>query len=154
MLSLKQFVSSEFCLNCRGCCIFKNDLWRPHLLDEERQILAKNEVQTGKEGESLVCEFLIRKEHKCRIYGKHPLECRLYPFLLVSTDNNACGLAAHLACLYVQNRLDTDEFNRYVAYLTDEWAKDAGVLKILKEQKRIFRSYPKEELKLLKEDIF
>lgn len=154
MFDLEQFASSKFCLECRGCCIFKDSLWPPHLLAEEKQALAKNEVRTREKGDCLVCEFLIMKKHKCRIYGKRPLECRLYPFLLVRTDDDVCGLAAHLACPYVQDKLDTEEFDAYVAYLIGDWLNGDKVCKTLKEDKQIFRSYPKNELKLLREDIF
>ncbi|MBF0386835.1 MAG: DUF2156 domain-containing protein [Candidatus Omnitrophica bacterium] len=105
-------VSSEFCLDCRGCCVFNapNSAWRACLTAEEEIVLEKRlpgvsfggrlvSVPAGSGREACSCLNIV--DHHCRAYDARPLECSLYPFLL-SAQNGRLDLYAHLACPFVR----------------------------------------------------
>src|SRR5262245_56216916 len=99
---LKQYVPSAICLECDGCCRFKeaDSHWRPHVTSDEIQqigasglaaeIFAKHPfaearisaTECGAGGEHL-CAFFNSADSTCRIYGHRPFDCQLYPFVLV-----------------------------------------------------------------------
>ena len=124
---LKQFVPREVCLSCGGCCRFKekDSLWRPKLTNQESlsdKIFSKNTVDSSgrvktkcRHGE-FFCHFLNPENNHCGVYGEHPFECQLYPFLIVK-ENHAPSVFAHHHCPYVQKTRHTKEFEDYAAYL-------------------------------------
>lgn len=120
---LKQFVPSEVCLKCDGCCRFQNEksIWRPRVAQEESTALTKDIASDGRLKTSCVhgeeqCVFFNREDRTCRIYQTRPFECRLYPFVLLKKGAETV-VAAHLSCPYVQEKGDTKEAAEYVAYL-------------------------------------
>jgi len=98
---IKQFLLSETCLNCKGCCRFnqENSVWAPSLLNQEIEGLLKHgfssSIMSGykklrivpfaKEGLYL-CPLFNHEENRCKIYDLRPLECQLYPFLITRKD--------------------------------------------------------------------
>ena len=108
-LSLKQFVPSEVCLKCDGCCRYKeaNSIWRP-----------AGDIKTVQTCGKHLCEFLNGKDNTCGIYAKRPFECSLYPFILSKTPD-AVKVYAHLGCPYVQDHLPRADFDAYAAYLKE-----------------------------------
>lgn len=132
--ALKQFVPSDVCLKCDGCCRFKEEksAWRPKVTAEERadmifspsvgSIFSRRSVDKE---ERIVtrpcasghhCTFLHEDGHTCRIYGDRPLECSLYPFVL-SRRGSELDVSAHLSCPYVQEHWKTKAFNEHVHFL-------------------------------------
>ncbi len=132
--NLNQFVPSEVCLQCDGCCRFKeeNSAWRPKMANEEITQLRKTglaDLILSKEtfskegaiktvscrGEHL-CSFFNPQDHTCRIYHARPFECELYPFLLTSKDGRM-AVYVHRMCPFIQQKRATRDFDDYVAYL-------------------------------------
>lgn len=121
---LSQLVSSEVCLKCEGCCRFKekDSCWRPKVAGSEME---KNPEaflhQVGDDGHILTkshqgkhcCVFLDPSENTCGIYERRPLECRLYPFVLVHKQQEV-WLSAHLACPYIQEMLGEKVLDDYL----------------------------------------
>lgn len=129
MMEFKQFVPSEVCLQCNGCCRYKDtdSAWRPKLgahdkkglgdlitangiLDEQGYI---NTIQNC--GEHF-CRFLNGKDNTCGIYTQRPFECSLYPFIL-SKAKDMVKVYVHLSCPFVQDHLHRPGYEDYISYL-------------------------------------
>ena len=152
---IKQFVPSEYCLKCRGCCRFRDQLsvWSPCLLEEEVVDFADNKdipavsVSIDKHlvlvpdpsGEGFICPFLNSKDNDCRIYSIRPFECQLYPFLL-NLRGKKIILTVDLNCPYVKEKMNTPEFKEYVEYLT-AFLNSPEQLEILKDNPHILQAY-------------
>ena len=164
---LRQFVPSEVCLRCDGCCRFKeaDSSWRPRMTAEEinqaakkglaQKILSKEILsQDGRlntvscAGEHL-CSFLNPKDHTCGIYQHRPFECRLYPFVL-TRDTDGAGVYVHLNCPFVQEKYASADLHRYVEYLKEFFAKET-VLDFLKRNPSLIGDYAeyRAELELM-----
>ena len=120
---IKQFVPSEACLACQGCCRFheEDSFWRPRVVPTEIPSgkdwpMDKDCLRTRPHEGIFICSFLVSKDNTCEVYAERPFECRLYPFIISS---NAAGTAlfAHLSCPYLQEKYGTDEFKEYKDYL-------------------------------------
>lgn len=59
--NFKQFVPSNVCLSCDGCCRFKqsDSRWRPHMTKEEQRIALQYNIS---EKFSIGSVFLLMKE--------------------------------------------------------------------------------------------
>ncbi|MFY9402550.1 MAG: YkgJ family cysteine cluster protein [Candidatus Omnitrophota bacterium] len=152
---IKQFVPSQACLKCRGCCRFKEEdsVWSPCLLDEEVLNLAGKEgipaasLSLGNrlklvpelESGGFLCPFLEAKSNKCRIYDIRPFECRLYPFLL-SMRNKKVLLTIDLNCPYVKEKINTEELKEYTKYLV-EYLNSPKQVKMLQDNPQILTAY-------------
>ena len=152
---IKQFVPSEVCLKCLGCCRFKelDSAWSPCLLDEEALTLVDKEgipaasisidrklqLIPAKNQEGFFCPFLSSKDNKCQIYHLRPFECQIYPFLL-SMRNKKILLTLDLNCPYVKDRIKSPEFNEYIAYLT-KYLNSPEQLRTLKDNPQILQAY-------------
>jgi Fe-S-cluster containining protein len=132
---MEQFLSSDYCLRCRGCCYFPEEfsVWSPYVTNAESAALPK-----GPAGEACVtaahsirlvpdrgefrCIFLDPESHACAIYPSRPLECRIYPFLLAAREGKIF-LAIDTYCPYVKEQMGTEHMKLYierlVAFLND-----------------------------------
>ena len=117
---LKQFVPSNVCLKCDGCCRFQlsDSPWRPKTGQMELQegIDEAGYLKTVKEGNHHQCVFFNKIDHTCQVYSKRPFECESYPFV-VSKENEDIKVYMHLACPYIQDREVSVELQDYVVYL-------------------------------------
>ncbi len=145
--NLKQFVPSEVCLSCDGCCRFKeqNSSWRPKVSAEERQNIVvdgvrlidkvfaqalvdeKNYLKTVSCHDFFRCVFLNSQDNTCGIYHDRPFECRLYPFIL-SRRNGQAVVFAHGNCPHVQQYRQHASFKDYVEYLRKYFAQKDVIL--------------------------
>ncbi|MBP7215906.1 MAG: YkgJ family cysteine cluster protein [Candidatus Omnitrophica bacterium] len=129
---IKQYVPSDVCLTCQGCCRFAawDSVWSPCLLDEEIQEFIDKDLppacitQTKKltpvpleGGGGYRCPFLEGSTNHCKVYTFRPFECQLYPFLL-SMRNKKISLTVDPHCPYVVKTMHTPAFKEYVEYLT------------------------------------
>ena len=154
MYSIKQIISSQFCLECKGCCRFRdlNSAWSPALLDKEIEGLVKSNVPPSAitqekhlrvepfEGENnFVCALLNTADNKCKIYLTRPLECQIYPFV-VNLKKAKVSLAVDLRCPFAQSNKDNEEFQDYIEYLA-ELFNQPEQLKILRNNPQIIQQY-------------
>ncbi len=131
MIPLRQFVPSDVCLACQGCCRFAEDnsVWLPCLLDEEIQDLLDKNIPPATitldrkivpkpkhDGDGFVCAFLNEQDSSCKIYGMRPFECQLYPFLIALRGKKVI-LTVDLNCPYIEKTVNTEAFKEYVRYL-------------------------------------
>jgi Fe-S-cluster containining protein len=152
---IKQFVPQEFCLQCQGCCRFKeaNSVWSPCLLDEEIQelldkpgipaasISIDRRIQpiTDPQSANFLCPFLETPDNKCKIYSTRPFECQLYPFL-INLRKGKVLLTVDLNCPYVYEKINSQEARDYIAYLTS-YLNSPKQLKTLKDNPQIIQAY-------------
>jgi len=154
-MKIKQFVPSEACLKCQGCCRFKeaDSVWSPCLLDEEVLDLIDKEgipaaalsierrlqlvPHLGKEG--FFCPFLKAEDNKCQIYTLRPFECQLYPFL-ISLRNKKVLLTVDLNCPYIRDKANTPEFREYTDYLV-KYLNSPESISILKDNPQVLQAY-------------
>ena len=164
---LKQFVPSNVCLQCDGCCRFKEkkSSWRPRMTSEEikqavnkglaAEILSKEifsqdgRIKTVSCGSEYRCSFFHPEDHTCGIYQARPFECQLYPFVL-TRDTDGAGVYVHLNCPFVQQKHDSEDFERYVKYLKEFFAHQQ-VLDFLKRNPSLIGDYAayREELEFM-----
>ena len=159
-VSLKQFVPSETCLKCDGCCRYKeaDSAWRPKLGASDQVNLAAlitaNDVLDAQGYITTIqvcgehsCQFLNNKDNTCGIYTKRPFECLLYPVILSKTPDTI-KVYMHLSCPYVQDHLPHAEFDAYVAYLK-EFFQRAKVREFLGLNKAMLHDYSPYSIELL-----
>ena len=121
---LKQFVPSEVCMACDGCCRFKEEKsqWRPKLASFEKSQFPASAIdqnsflKTSPCQNGYQCQFLDGKTNSCRVYDNRPFECQLYPFILTKKDNRP-ALDVHHNCPYVQQNRDKTYFQEHADYL-------------------------------------
>ena len=134
---MKQFVPSQVCLGCDGCCRFKEEdsAWRPRIAaSEKKQISSKpglsdkifSKVKVADDGHLkavachglFICTFFNPEHNTCGIYHARPFDCQLYPFLLTK-DQAKTVVCVHLNCPHVQEKKNSPEFQDYVSYLRE-----------------------------------
>lgn len=162
-LTLKDFVPSDVCLACDGCCRFqeKTSVWRPKIALEEIDSPEKKEIfsadavdkyhqlTTVCSGDHHFCRFLDRKTNECTIYSLRPFECALYPFIL-SREDNRPAIFVHHHCPFVQEKRGNQEFADYVVYLKS-FFQTQNAQGFLERNTILISQYPatKEELEFL-----
>jgi Fe-S-cluster containining protein len=163
--NMKQFLSSEVCLSCEGCCRFdkeKSD-WRPKVGEsEERSIIINLPLDKKIESRSIIekggylkdklchgmftCTFFNSDDSTCGIYHNRPFECKLYPFVLTKVDHRV-SVSVHLPCPYVQQKKGSVAYDKYTMYLKELFQKP-DVKLFLKENSHLFGDYLGYELEL------
>jgi len=149
---LKQFVPSQVCLKCDGCCRWRqgDSIWRPKLGMSDQESLADQitgNIALDKEGyiktvpasTGHVCRFLNSSDNTCRVYARRPWECLTYPFILARTPD-AVKVYAHLSCPYVQDHQPSEEFDAYVDDLKGFFSR-RDVREFLTDNKAMFHDY-------------
>jgi Fe-S-cluster containining protein len=165
-MELKQFVPSNVCLSCDGCCRFKEEQspWRPKISRDEienaqkqdllskiysrEKIDASSHIKTvscGKTGLHF-CSFFYPETNTCSVYPLRPFECQLYPFVLTKKDNQV-NLAVHHQCPFVQEKRSVSEFSNYVNYL-EYFFNQKEVLAFLRKNPFLAGEYPEHEEEL------
>lgn len=123
----------------------------PCLLSIEKEQLKTKEIKVLKRGDDFICQFLNSGNNCCRIYKQRPFECKLYPFLLVRRQKTL-ALAAHLACPYLNDKLDSPQFKKHIDYLKTSIGSEK-FLEIIKNEVKTFRSYPELEVLIIEKEI-
>lgn len=151
---IKQFIPQEVCLNCFGCCRFKeaNSVWLPCLMDEEIQVLLDRKIppaaisidrkiqpSINPKGEGYICAFFDIEENKCKIYDFRPFECQLYPFL-INLRGGKVILTVDLNCPYIKENLKSKEFKEYVDYLIG-FLNSPAQIRLLKDDPQLIKTY-------------
>ncbi len=132
MNNFKQFVPSEVCLSCDGCCRFKEEdsAWRPKVTEPDiagaqSQGLAEKVLKATSQDRRLktrchqdehLCSFFDPVDHTCGIYPARPFECRLYPFILHKRGGETV-LSVHTLCPHIQQTRSTQQYMDYLDYL-------------------------------------
>lgn len=149
------------CTSCKECCKFYEEhlYFAPTFTKEEIASVkgidkklfkpfkrSKNVFQIklakSKENKKLyVCPLLDEKKHLCSIYGKRPIDCRMWPFMFVKDKKNQVFLACFEkdACP-IMDKMDEKSFKAMISSATAKMKKDK-VAKIIKEHPAIIWDY-------------
>ena len=151
-ITLRQFVPSEVCLQCKGCCRYKqaDSPWRPKTGAGDQADLAAlitagdvldehSYIKTIQKCGEHFCRFLKGADHTCEIYSQRPFECSLYPFILSQTPE-AVRVYVHLGCPYVQDHLSRPAYEGHVVYLKELFRRE-DVRVFLLQNKDMFHDY-------------
>ncbi len=111
-----QLVPSEICLECPVCCRFpeKKAALSPFFFPAERQSVdglpvsgsfqektkgLPSKAELVKCGHGFACSFFNPGDHTCRIYEARPLDCAMYPAVVMeSRDHRNVLLGADTKC--------------------------------------------------------
>lgn len=125
-----QWVPEKVCLACDVCCRFTDvdSFWRPKVAKGEpiEEYFTKEgsavkelffspcgRLKAVKDEDTCPCVFFQRESNECKVYMQRPLECRIYPFLLLKKSKGV-AVGVHLACPYVTEKYGTEEFDESV----------------------------------------
>ncbi|PIQ88542.1 MAG: hypothetical protein COV72_07910 [Candidatus Omnitrophica bacterium CG11_big_fil_rev_8_21_14_0_20_42_13] len=103
---IKQFVPESACLKCEGCCRFngRDTVWAPC----ERKVVPFQDY--------FICSLFSPLTRRCKSYDSRLLDCRIYPFLIHKKEKSVY-LTADLKCPYLNERLQSKEYEDYARYL-------------------------------------
>ncbi len=153
----KQFVPSAVCLQCDGCCRFKevDSRWRPHITKDEKKAAAlpalvdkvfgrnviapDGRINVTPCAQGFLCHFFNSQDKTCGIYHARPFECQLYPFLLGKEGDRAV-LYVHLNCPFVQEHWGNSGYKAYAQYL-QEFLNKGDVQKFLQQNPSLWTDY-------------
>ena len=110
---MESLTNSNACMKCRGCCRFsQQDLGMSTIISKEeleklgstklpamrphrgsKDVFQMEMMMSGNGG--FVCPFLDEGTHKCGIYDSIPLDCRLWPFMIMRSKD---GMKVNLVC--------------------------------------------------------
>lgn len=135
---LYQIIPTEVCLSCDVCCRFldKDSPLAPIFTENETGRLISKGIdrtlfQHQKDGKSnqialilhedyYICPFFEPETHHCKIYASRPLDCRLYPFtIMLSQDRNSVVLGVDMLCPYSEEHYELDSFQQHLKHVID-----------------------------------
>jgi len=162
MIPLKQFIPQEICLGCDICCRFScsETVWAPKFLEEEIKQLVDNNIlpptfftercnnishhiNLEAHKDYFICPCFNTDSNKCKIYLDRPLECRLYPFLLIK-NKGGFYLTYDKKCIYMKDGANKD-MTDYIEYLKKEFQKKENI-DLLRMHKELFSEYPLDDI--------
>jgi len=140
---LYQIIPSEVCFSCDVCCRFlevdsplapiftepekarvvavgaDSTLFRPQADGQSTQIHLKPYK------DFYICPFFEPETSRCSIYPIRPLDCQLYPFaIMFSEDGNEVVLGVDTLCPFGEEHLETETFQQHIreviAYVESE----------------------------------
>ena len=122
--TVPQFVPTEVCLACEGCCRFESEQssWRPKLTKKEilrkdfAPVVDKGYLAAHKVGHCANCTFFSPASGFCRTYTNRPFECELYPFVFMRRDKKIY-LSVHMSCPYVKEQFGSGVYQDFVRKL-------------------------------------
>ena len=130
---LRQVIPSKVCFSCDVCCRFletdsplapiftrvetekviaagaDSSLFRPQADGKSAQIQLKPHT------DFYICPFFDPETSHCTIYSIRPLDCQLYPFaLMLSEDRGEVVLGVDTLCPFGEEHLETEAFQRHI----------------------------------------
>lgn len=132
LISTPQIVPSQVCLSCNVCCRFpdRHSAFRPYFTEFEIQqavlggIDASHflnsagshvEAVPNPLGEGYVCPAFDPETSHCRIYEVRPLDCQLYPFLMMwDQDREGVYLGWDRKCPFLVDQSTSVDKNQLV----------------------------------------
>ena len=135
---LYQIIPSDVCFSCDVCCRFLEAdsplapiftevetakaiahgadpaLFRPQTDGKSAQI------QLKPHNDFYICPFFEPETSHCTIYPMRPLDCQLYPFALMFTeDGSKVVLGIDTLCPFGEEHLETEVFQRHIRHVTN-----------------------------------
>lgn len=147
--TLYQIIPSEVCFSCDVCCRFLevDSPLAPIFTDTEKKkaiahgadpILfhqqadsASAQIQLKPHNDFYICPFFDPETSHCTIYSIRPLDCQLYPFaLMFSEDGSEIVLGVDTLCPFGEEHLETEAFQRHIRDVIDYVESEAVIAEI------------------------
>ncbi len=143
-----QVTTQEICLRCKGCCRFNEvrSVWRPRVarseqiaIDLKDKLDSEGYILAEPTGHCIKCAFLNLENHHCSVYPMRPIECLLYPFLILR-EGSSVVMGLHLSCPYVQEEGESSYFQQKIEDVK-EFCLDGGFLSFINENPEMVSDY-------------
>lgn len=131
--TLHQIIPTEVCFSCDVCCRFlevDSPLAPIFTAAETRKLIthgadpslfrpqadAKSaQIQLKPHKDFYICPFFDPETSHCTIYPNRPLDCQLYPFaLMFSEDGSEVVLGVDTLCPFGEKHLETETFEQHI----------------------------------------
>jgi Fe-S-cluster containining protein len=130
-----QLVPSEICLECPVCCRFpeKNAALSPFFFPAERLSVdslpvtgsfqekgagLSSKADLVKCGHGFACSFFNPGDHTCKIYEARPLDCSMYPVVVMeSKDHRSVLLGVDTKCPALSRREVSANIQNYLDWI-------------------------------------
>ena len=146
LIQVEQIVPSNVCFSCDVCCRFlEQDSFLAPIFTQNEMDKAiasgvnENLFRPTSDGKSAqirliahrdmyICPFFNPETSECTIYPIRPLDCQIYPFaLMYSQDRTQVVLGVDMICPYSETEIQTEAFQRYIDYMADYFESDSVV---------------------------
>lgn len=158
--NVPQIVPESWCLQCKVCCRFpdtegvqlpvwseeesrwsQSQGWRwPFQQIPESVSRIPTLVSCSSGGHR--CPAFQEKDQRCAIYPARPLDCRIYPFVLVRGPSESAVLALDTKCPYVQAHQGEAAISEYSQQLADYLSSSEAGAYLETNPSLIGRSWP------------
>ena len=146
---LYQIIPSEVCFSCDVCCRFleADSPLAPIFTEKEKENAVSQganpalfhpqadgksaQIQLKPHKNFYICPFFDPETSHCTIYPIRPLDCQLYPFaLMFSEDGNEVVLGVDTLCPFGETHLETEAFQRHIRHVIDYVESEAVTAQI------------------------
>ena len=147
---LQQIIPSEVCFSCDVCCRFlaADSPLAPIFTEREKAKVvahgadptlfrpqadgASAQIQLKRHKDFYICPFFEPETSHCTIYPMRPLDCQLYPFaLMFSEDGSEVVLGVDTLCPFGEEHLETAAFQRHICDVIDYVESEAVTAQII-----------------------
>ena len=147
---LYQIIPSEVCFSCDVCCRFleADSPLAPIFTETERKKIvaqgadpklfrpqadgASAQIQLKHHNDFYICPFFDPETSHCTIYPIRPLDCQLYPFaLMFSEDGSEVVLGVDTLCPFGEAHFKTEAFQRHIRDVIDYVESEAVTAQII-----------------------
>lgn len=148
--TLYQIIPSEVCFSCDVCCRFLevDSPLAPIFTEPERQKVVAHgadpslfrlqadgssaQIQLKRHTDFYICPFFEPETSHCTIYPMRPLDCQLYPFaLMFSEDGGAVVLGVDTLCPFGEAHLESEAFQQHIRDVIDYVESEAVTAQIV-----------------------
>ena len=148
--SLYQIIPSDVCFSCDVCCRFleaDSPLAPIFTATEMEKVIAQGadpvlfrpqadgnsaQIQLKPHNDFYICPFFDPETSHCTIYSIRPLDCQLYPFaLMFSEDGNEVVLGVDTLCPFGETQLETDAFQKHIDHVIHYVESEAVTAQII-----------------------
>ena len=147
---LQQIIPSEVCFSCDVCCRFlevDSPLAPIFTQREKARVVAEGadpvlfrpqvdgksaQIQLKPHDDFYICPFFEPETSHCTIYSIRPLDCQLYPFaLMFSEDGCEVVLGVDTLCPFGEEHLETETFQQHIRDVIDFVESEAVTAQII-----------------------
>lgn len=148
--TLYQIIPSKVCFSCDVCCRFleADSPLAPIFTETERQKAVAHgadpalfrlqvdgssaQIQLKRHTDFYICPFFEPETSHCTIYPMRPLDCQLYPFaLMFSEDGSAVVLGVDTLCPFGEEHLESEAFQQHIRDVIDYVESEAVTARII-----------------------
>ncbi|HVZ79421.1 MAG TPA: YkgJ family cysteine cluster protein [bacterium] len=158
---LPQLIPSEVCLDCPVCCRFpdKQASLSPFFFPEERAAVDSlnvdgsfreraqgrpSKAELVECGHGFACSFFDPADHTCRIYPARPLDCSMYPAVIMhSADHRKVLVGADTKCPALKRPSVAAKLGQYLD-LIQRTLQSASLSSLIRQYPHFISEYQEE----------